>query len=130
MAATLPGRNDSSVDFAANLGPIGVHHGQRNILSLAQRDHAALPVVTARIDPLQRTCIEDLRRELEVEPPLAEIPTTLRRIPAEAHSTSIRLYIQLGKSNAPRSSRHPRLWRRRYGIGLERATLKVIFVER
>ena len=94
-AITLSGRNDSSVDFAAGLGPVGVHHGQRDVLSPAQGNHSTLPVVAARIDALQRGVLENLYRELEVEPSFSEIPSALANIPAEAHSTSIRLYIQL-----------------------------------
>lgn len=93
-AVTLPGRYDSSIDFAAGLDPIGVHHGQHDALSLAQGNHTVLPVVAAGICPLQSGTIEDLGGEFEVEPALTKIPTALASIPAEAHSQSIRLYIQ------------------------------------
>ena len=50
---------------------------------------------TMKIDALQRRGIEDLRRKLGVEHAFADIASALPGIPAEAHSASIRLYIQV-----------------------------------
>ena len=44
-AVTLSGRNDSSIDLAAFVGPVGIHHGQRDALSHTQGDDSALTVV-------------------------------------------------------------------------------------
>jgi hypothetical protein len=82
----LPGRNDSSIDFAVGLGPIRVDDGQRDTLSLAQGDDSALPVIAARICPLQPGPIEDLRGEFKVESALPEISSALPSIPAKARS--------------------------------------------
>jgi len=97
-AVALPGRDDPSTDLAARLGPVGVNHSEQNVLSFAQDDHTTLAVVAARIRSLQRRAIEDLRGEREIESALPEIPIALASVPGEAHSESIRLYIQCRKS--------------------------------
>ena len=100
-AVTLPSRNDASNDGPAGRGPIGVHHGERHTLRLAECNDSALSVIAARIYALQRDPLEDLRGELKVESALAEISSALLSIPTEAHLVSIRLYIQ--RSNPPRA---------------------------
>jgi hypothetical protein len=83
---TLSSRNDSTIDLATGLGPIGVHHSQPDALSHPQGNHSALTVVAARILALQRGRLEDLCRELEVKSALSQISVALASIPAEAHS--------------------------------------------
>lgn len=94
LTATAHSSRNDSTNPVTGLGPIGVHEGQHNAIGYANGDNPPFAVVSPRVNALQRGSVEDLRRELEIEASLAQVPTTLPRVPPEAHGESIRLYIQ------------------------------------
>jgi len=83
------------MSLAAGPSPIGVDHGQQDVLGLTQRDHPALAVVPARIRALNSRMVEDLGRKLKIETAFLKVPIALACIPDEAQWPSIRLYIQM-----------------------------------
>src|SRR3990172_6422765 len=90
------GRDDAT-DNHAGLSPVGVDHGERESLGQPDGNDPPLAVVPTRVLALQRGTLEDERGELEVEATLSEIASTLSAVPAEAHRSRIRMYIQRRK---------------------------------
>ena len=79
-SVTHPGRNNAPLSATA-LGPVGVDHSERHPFGTPDGDNPTLPVVSARVLALQRRAVEDLRRELEVKPPLTQISIALSSVP-------------------------------------------------
>lgn len=91
---THAGRDDATNDGGAGLDPIRVDHGERKSLGEPDGDNSQLPVIPAHVVALQRGAVKDERGELEVEPTFPEVSGALSRVPREAHSRSIRVYIR------------------------------------
>jgi hypothetical protein len=65
--------------------PVGVNHGQVELLGDADGHPSPLPVDLAAILDLERGPAEDQRREREIETPLLEVNIVLARVPGEHH---------------------------------------------